>query len=1045
MEVVLEKSEGVPEGAVLSIKVGDTKRQAPVSNLGQAFRFTPLAQGLPVEVEILLPAAPAKTSILGAEEVVLDFGGDMKVSLSQREVREVPRPQVDVVGAAGGFGYTPGKIKAAQQAAAYLEEYDLIKLFQEMLHGLLVSKPEDPFSLIEEQVGRARRLATPVPEPPSDFDVASAPLQDPRALEPVVESGSESSVGPDRKARVRLARREAPDDAQSKVDTLLMALQSAQDNIVLVKPFLPADLRAFVDSTDLKEDCKKRFEDFDTKKEGRLRPSDLVPVMQELTQTNISSITESQCRKFLYMFDMDHDELLSVEEFTYLIQSVIIGGFLESPEGHKIIEMAMVEENHFNEFLCMIEADKERLWSVLPFLPKWLVEHVTSVEFRNSCDEHFELLDVDKSGNLEPVELIHVIRTLSEAHSLTIDEEKSRRFTSLFDPHENGYIRKEDFVEFAQFVTVMSFLGGSSDGPLLRDQADHFEESRRLSGILAMLEEEPDRFDEVLRELPQTLVAELSVAAFKDDCDKAFDAVDKTHLGLLPSTDLVSAICALGQRFVFDVNEGECAKYVSSWARDGFNITKAEFLQMAKYALIMAFLRDSKAKQDNFEAELALGQEKVGQLMAALKEGVDQIADIIPFLPREFLDMLFTDEFAAQCNNDFKDLDRDSSGVLEPQELLPIILNMVKAQKLHLTEEHAQQFVDIFDAEGNGVISEGEFGNLVRFMMIMAFMQTEDGQKAEESMRLAKGQEGVQELLRLLGQDRTAIDKVRPVLPPDVFEKLTGDTASPNYQLRPEGAKAVNDALRILADSKKIEDLLDSLEKDRRDVKRVIPYLPEWLRQDVLSERFTTECLQYFQELDKDGNGTLETEELFPLVLSLSHAHPMSLDVEQCRRFSAIFDDAKNGVITKDEFVEFSRFLIIMGYLRSQEGQQVLDSTSEVLFSSQPTEGTVPAPSATPALAADTLEVTPMGYSNVTEDALVYGQLGSSPSSPAHLAVDCDFYQRKSERLSAENEELRSRLSSLEVLVRQLEKKMEEQGRSLRHAEVDLRANGATR
>merc|ERR1712083_434033 len=78
------------------------------------------------------------------------------------------------------------------------------------------------------------------------------------------------------------------------------------------------------------------------------------------------------------------------------------------------------------------------------------------------------------------------------------------------------------------------------------------------------------------------------------------------------------------------------------------------------------------------------------------------------------------------------------------------------------------------------------------------------------------------------------------------------------------------------------------------------------------------------KDLDKDGNGSLEPEELFPMVLALSNsAHEASLDLAQCKKFTAIFDDAKTGVISKNEFVNFSRFLIIMGYLASQEGKAV--------------------------------------------------------------------------------------------------------------------------
>merc|ERR1711976_1160070 len=147
-----------------------------------------------------------------------------------------------------------------------------------------------------------------------------------------------------------------------------------------------------------------------------------------------------------------------------------------------------------------------------------------------------------------------------------------------------------------------------------------------------------------------------------------------------------------------------------------------------------------------------------------------------------------------------------------------------------------------------------------------------------------------------------------------------------SYLHTEKGQAACSQALKIMDDSKRVDELIDQMRKDRKQMNKVIPYLPSWLRDDLLSEHFTVECLTFFKDLDKDGNGSLEPDELFPMVLALSNnAHEASLDIAQCKKFTAIFDDAKTGVISKSEFVNFLRFLIIMGYLNSQEGQAVLD------------------------------------------------------------------------------------------------------------------------
>jgi len=246
-----------------------------------------------------------------------------------------------------------------------------------------------------------------------------------------------------------------------------------------------------------------------------------------------------------------------------------------------------------------------------------------------------------------------------------------------------------------------------------------------------------------------------------------------------------------------------------------------------------------------------------------------------------------------------------------------------------------------------------------------------------------------------------------------------------SYLHTPEGKAASQDALKIMDDSKRIEDLIETMRKNRKQMQKVIPYLPEWLRADILSDHFTVECLQFFKDLDKDGNGTLEPEELFPMVLALSNnAHEMSLDVAQCRKFTAIFDDEKTGVISKNEFVNFSRFLIVMGWLDSQEGKVVLDRIKK--------------DEKKRAQDAKKKKKEPPALDNGSYNAPCPGPHG--PTSPAHLALDIDFYKKKSERLTDENDALRDKVSMMERTIRRLESKLEEQEMKYKHACVDLNA-----
>jgi len=1121
MEVVLEKAEGVPEGGVLSIKFGDTKRQAPASKIGQPFRFAcSTIEPMPIQVELLVPVAPAQAVRTDpvAERFEVDFGGGKKVVLRQRLAAELAPPTVDVKGAAEARGMAPEKVVLAQKAAAYLEEHDLVRIFQDTLHALLINKPADPHAYIEERLSRAKQLAAKPKVGSQEPAATTAASAADRELDNFGEPDPADAANdppPARRARGGHARSSIRESvrgsmgSRSKVDTLLMTLQCAHDNLQLVLPFIPDELRDMVTSDKFAEECSKHFTDLDTKKRGKLSDADLLPVIQHLSSANLKGIGADQCRKFVDMFDSDDDGLVNREDFFSLVQFVIVASYLESPEGKEIIELAHVEQNHFNDFMRMIEGDKERLWAIIPFLPEWLVEHVTSQEFQDSCNARFTELDADSSGSLEPGELIPVIQQLSQAHPLTIDIEKCRQFTRLFDVHGNGVIMRDEFIEFAQFLTVMNFLAHTDEGKQIQKQAEIETASVQTQMYIGMLELDPQSMIEVRRHLPQAFVAELWGAAYEETCSKAYVSLDPDSKNAVTFSRLFPTICLLSTSHPFQVSEAQCRSFADKYDTDGKgSVSKEGFPDFARYIIVMAYLQYAKEHQEMLCADVLLGQEKISKLLSALSEGVDAISGLIPFLPAGFLDELLSDAFVLQCNQDFKELDKDDSGVLEPSELLPVILSLAEAHHFSLTSEHSRHFVDIFDSERNGVITKGEYVNFVRFMMIMSFMETEEGKRVEMDKTITQGQEAVEELLLMLEQDRKAVHKVIPLLPQDIYNELTSDafvkschdrfieldqdktgvlrphelypvvvelSAAHPYAvseeqckrftrifdihgdgvLRPDefldftrflcimsylhtsdGKSAAKDALQIMADSKKIEELLVTMEQDRHHINKVIPYLPDWLRDDLLSEHFTLECLTYFQDLDKDGNGSLEPEELFPMVLSLSQAHQQSLDIDQCRRFTAIFDDAKTGVISRSEFVNFSRFLIVMGFLKSQEGQKVAEAAVE--GSKRKNGKDAPgqlaieaAPSSSTALAVSPRQRQAEG--------------GAAPTSPAHLQVDCEYYQKKSDKLTAENDELRQRLHRLEELVRKMEDKVDAQDQKLRHAEVDLRASGAMR
>lgn len=429
MEVVLLGSEGLPSGSVLSIKYGDVKRQAPAGKIGQPFRFSNASSEQLLSVEILVPAAEAASVTLDSSKDTFEvaFGPSMKVELQYRELQ---LPTVDISNlAVSKDSQVVEKLLLAQQAAGYLEEHDLIRTFQSLLHGLLVAKPENPHEHLKERFAALHKKADDLVSVTCGSGVA-----DSRRL----------SVN-DRKSRrstVRTAMRDqklrgsAPvTKGDAKVDSMLMTLQAASDNLPLVMPFLPKDLRDELSSAEFAGRCEDHFRALDKEDRGVLTSDDLLEVLVLLSQATRETISSEQCRKFADMFDTDQDGLIGITEFTTLVQFVSVSDYLESKEGRELISTAMVQENNFQDFIKMIEVDRERLWSIVPFLPEDLVEHLTGTEFEEACNKHFDELDVDKSCSLEPHELIPVIKAISEGKvkDILITDDKCKQFAELFD------------------------------------------------------------------------------------------------------------------------------------------------------------------------------------------------------------------------------------------------------------------------------------------------------------------------------------------------------------------------------------------------------------------------------------------------------------------------------------------------------------------------------------------------------------------------------------------------------------------------------------
>ena len=124
---------------------------------------------------------------------------------------------------------------------------------------------------------------------------------------------------------------------------------------------------------------------------------------------------------------------------------------------------------------------------------------------------------------------------------------------------------------------------------------------------------------------------------------------------------------------------------------------------------------------------------KVDDILSAVKTDFTAVQEsVYPALPQEVKDFLFSTEFVNQCMAQFDALDTDGNGTLSPDELAPVVANVVRSEPWDVTFEQCQKFANVFDADGNGTIERAEFLTFAQKVMVMSFLEQEEAEVAVE-------------------------------------------------------------------------------------------------------------------------------------------------------------------------------------------------------------------------------------------------------------------------------------------------------------------------
>ena len=119
-----------------------------------------------------------------------------------------------------------------------------------------------------------------------------------------------------------------------------------------------------------------------------------------------------------------------------------------------------------------------------------------------------------------------------------------------------------------------------------------------------------------------------------------------------------------------------------------------------------------------------------------------------------------------------------------------------------------------------------------------------------------------------------------------------------------------------LEDCDLVEAMLRALKEDSQYTQKEMANLEPRIYGQIVSESFSRGCGEDFDAVDIDRNGVLTPDEIYPLIADLAQVNEMSVTLQQCREFAAIFGkDGGSGIVTRLEFVEFCRTILVMQYL----------------------------------------------------------------------------------------------------------------------------------
>jgi len=232
-----------------------------------------------------------------------------------------------------------------------------------------------------------------------------------------------------------------------------------------------------------------------------------------------------------------------------------------------------------------------------------------------------------------------------------------------------------------------------------------------------------------------------------------------------------------------------------------------------------------------------------------LRSGLSMLSVLAKHCPQHVLSYIKSDEFTLTCRENFAALDTDGSGSLSADELLPVISSLATSTGTNLTSlEHSRKFLRIFDTDNDGTLDLGEYLDFVAFSLVL-------GACNDAGVDVDKVIDDGQFKLMLA---RKEIDNRIECI------KVTFRVQA--AELEAKASPSAKAAMRVTA-------------KER------------------------------FAELDTDGSGKLDAEEVRTVVIILLEAEAAAVTEDHARGLMDFFDEDGDGQLN---YKEFERLIMVI-------------------------------------------------------------------------------------------------------------------------------------